>query len=242
MTNNNQNFTYQYKSKEFNFIVPAESFTPTSTSFLLLETLIKLKNSLSFNRTLDLGCGIGFVALMLSKLQINTELIYGSDLSEVSVKAAKDNARNLKVDAEFRCGSLFEPWENEKFDLIINDVSGISSHVIAFSNWFKDVPQSTGQDGTLLTSKVIEESINYLSPSGKLITPILGLQNQSKLIDKLNSVFNKHSLVGEMFWPLNKELASHIEELKKLDSMGLIQLDRRYNLYGWWTRIYLGEK
>jgi hypothetical protein len=44
-----------------------------------------------------------------------------------------------------------------------------------------------------------------------------------------------------MFWPLTKELNTHIEELKKLDKMGMIELDQRYNLYGWWTRIYLGE-
>jgi hypothetical protein len=74
-----------------------------------------------------------------------------------------------------------------------------------------------------------------------MITPILGLQNQDELIKKLGSVFNNFSLINEMFWPLTKELNTHIEELKKLDKMGMIELDQRYNLYGWWTRIYLGE-
>lgn len=236
-----QNFTYKYKSSEYNFIVPPQSFTPTSTSFLLLETLIDQRDALNFQKTLDLGCGIGFVAIMLSKLKVNSNLIFGSDISEMSINAAKENAKNLIVDSEFRCGSLFDPWKNEKFDLIINDVSGISEKVLSLSDWFKNVPQATGEDGTTLTSKVIEESINYLAPSGKMITPILGLQNQDELIKKLGSVFNNFSLINEMFWPLSKELTSHIEELKKLDKMGMIELDQRYNLYGWWTRIYLGE-
>jgi methylase of polypeptide subunit release factors len=74
----NQNFTYKYKSSEYDFVVPPQSFTPTSTSFLLLETLIDQKDSLNFQRTLDLGCGIGFVALMLSKLKVNSNLIFVS--------------------------------------------------------------------------------------------------------------------------------------------------------------------
>ena len=66
-------------------------------------------------------------------------------------------------------------------------------------------------------------------------------QNHDELVKKLGSVFNKISMINEMFWPLTKELTLHIEALKKLDEQGIIELDQRYNLYGWWTRIYLGE-
>ena len=58
-------------------------------------------------------------------LSIRIESYFASDLSTANLTYCKQNAEEFKVPVEIKQGSLFKPWDNYKFDTIINDVSGI---------------------------------------------------------------------------------------------------------------------
>ena len=40
---------------------------------------------------------------------------------------------------------MFQPWTNDKFDLIIDDISAISSKVASLSQWFNNVSCESGE-------------------------------------------------------------------------------------------------
>ena len=134
-------------------------FKPTATTSFLFRDAAKFINKKM--DILDLGCGSGVIAILANKLQQNKKKIYASDISSKAIQYAKKNLDMHKCNFELKKGSLFKPWNNKKFDLIINDVSGISETLAKKSTWFRNVPCRTGLDGTDLTLKVINSSKLY---------------------------------------------------------------------------------
>ena len=55
-----------------------------------------------------------------------------------------------------------------QFDYIIDDVSGISEEIAKISPWFKNVPCTSGIDGTDLVVSVLKEAPKYLKKNGKI--------------------------------------------------------------------------
>ena len=81
--------------------------------------------------------------------------LFASDLASSSIKIIKDNANTNKCDVKVKKGNLFNPWKNQKFDFIINDVSGVAEKIAQISPWFKFTSCKSGKDGTKLTLKVL---------------------------------------------------------------------------------------
>ena len=142
---------YEKYKKSFNF---RGIFTPTLTSELIIKFSEKylLKNQ----RILDLGCGGGIISASLYQKKLN-QSFHLSDLDLLAVKRAKKNLESIKANFTIKQGNLFEPWKKQKFDLIINDVSGVSSHVAKISSWFKNVPIDNSISGTNLLKRVVNK-------------------------------------------------------------------------------------
>ena len=156
------------------------TFKPNLTSSMLLECAAAIANP--HFEVLDLGCGSGYVGLELSK-KIGLKSISCSDLDPNALHAVQKGLDKFNVDVDFRQGSLFEPWNSELFDLIIDDVSGVSKLIAEKSPWFKNVPCESGSCGTRLVNGVIKEAPNFLKKNGKLIFPIISLSKKSKIIN-----------------------------------------------------------
>ena len=101
--------------------VPPGVFLPTYTSTLCIKAAIK--HIAKECALLDLGCGCGVVGVVLAKQSFVRGPIYASDISQVAVDAARENYSLHGIAAEVRRGSVFEPWPNMRFDLVIDDVS-----------------------------------------------------------------------------------------------------------------------
>ncbi len=195
-------------------------FKPNLTSRLLLEQvsdyLAKISPNLSDEISiLDLGTGSGFVAFEL-KEKFSTFRIYASDFSPESIELAIENAFKKDIEIEFRCGDLFDPWGDKTFDVIINDVSGISSELISLGGWFEGVPCETGKDGTLLTEKLLKQAKKFLQPNGVIITPLLSLSSTSKIEELMSNNFRYIEMLQEEIVPLPKidsQMANLIESL-----------------------------
>ena len=128
-------------------------FVPTATSNFLINDFLKLNKNIINKNILDLGCGSGIIAISLNNI-IKKNKFYGSDLSENSILCCKKNFKKFKIKGEVKKGDTFKPWIDYKFDFIINDISGISSIIAKRSQWFNNVPSSSGDDGTKLTIKI----------------------------------------------------------------------------------------
>jgi methylase of polypeptide subunit release factors len=231
-----------FQFKKINFYINNKVFIPTGTSSMLYDAALRY---FSPNKTtLELGCGIGIIGIALSKKKSSKTKIYMSDLSKEACKLAKKNLLKYKINHDLRCGKLFDPWKNAnlKFDLIINDVSGISSQVSKISPWFKNVPCNSGSDGTLLTNLILKKSKNFLSKNGKLIFPIISLSNKKKIITQLKKNFKTFKIISTQKWPFPQEMIKKKNFLINLKKKNLIDFEEKFGTLTFTTDICLAQK
>lgn len=225
------------EKKEFFFETWEDVFHPTDTSNLLIKACRSTINSPK--KILDIGCGCGLVGIVLAKLDLCKGPVYASDISKRAIALADINAKKMSVDYVARSGSLLEPWENEKFDIIVDDVSGISDNIAAISSWYPSgVNCSAGKDGTKWTIKVIEQSRKYLKEGGGLIFPVLSLSNQKKIIQILKKTYSSFELIIKKDWFVPDQIANKTDIFMPMIKDGIIDCQKKYGKWIWSTYIY----
>lgn len=202
-------------------------FTPNLTSKLSFEIAIKkIKNN---SKVLDLGCGSGIIAIGVLKNKKNVKL-YCSDSSDYACRLTERNFKNNILTAEIKKGNLFSPWRNKKFDYIINDVSGISRLIAKKSPWFNSfVPCQTGNDGTKLTLRIINQCKKFLSANGTLQLPLISLSNKNRIIYEAKKNFEKVKIQSTNDWFLPKNMEKYNMYLDKIKSKGYIDFSRKFD-------------
>ena len=169
-----------------------------------------------FNKAVDLGCGCGAIGVSLKKLGIIKNKFYMSDISKKAVLNSKYNLKKNKVTGDVRTGSMFEPWSTHKFDLIINDISAISSDLVKISPWFKKIPCQSGQDGTKLSIDFLKQVLKFSMKNANIAFPVLSLSNEKKITTFAKKKFKNIKLLNSVSWPLPDEMLKH---KKKLDAL-----------------------
>ena len=226
--------------ERLSFLLEDGVFKPTGTSETLITAVQeclrteKVKKVLSL---LDLGCGCGVGGLSLAKLNQSIQLSM-SDFSEAAVSIAKVNAVRLGLNADVRFGSLFEPWNNQKFDIILDDVSGVAAEIAKHSGWFANVPCDAGRDGTDLIISVIKEAPHYLTPGGSFFFPVLSLSNSQKILEAAAESFGELEMVRCTTWPLPQDLVKRADLIDRLIAEGTISLEEKFGLKLWSTQVY----
>lgn len=248
--------TFEYKDKDFgdtHGIVAAtnpEVFYPTSTTTLLLAgvrksvnsdfPLINSKRKAGAASALDLGCGCGIVAVVLAKLILPQAKIYASDISAEAVKLAKRNAEDNQLTIDCRSGSLFEPWAGMKFDLIVDDVAGMSEPIARHSHWYPPhIHSDAGEDGARWIVNILSQAPEFLTPQGQLFFPVLTLSNEAKILDTAQKHFAKVELLAEQWYPLGNDLLPHLALIEGLMARGLVEIKKKGSRWLWATKIYL---
>jgi SAM-dependent methyltransferase len=212
-------------------------FAPTGTS----EEIIK---AVSGNLTkpgalLDLGCGSGIVGFVLYKMGIVSSMLYASDISHHAVKLAKENAKNNNIKCEARSGEIFSPWAENKFDYIVDDISGVSQEIADISPWFKNTACNSGKDGTDLVIDTIRQAPSHLLDGGKFFFPVLSLSNVDKIISCVNEVFENVEKLSHKVWMLPEEMNDHLDRLEELHKKGYIKYEKKFGLVLWYTDVYV---
>jgi release factor glutamine methyltransferase len=213
-------------------------FHPTSTTVLLLRAARRALGQRP-RRALDLGCGCGIVAIVLAKCLPAEASVCASDLSAGAIRLARHNAARQNVSVDCRRGSLFEPWNGDRFDLIVDDVAGVAEPIARLSGWYPpQVPSEAGRDGTRWLSQILAEAPDHLTPGGSLLFPLLTLSRESTILDQARSIFATVDLVEEQWYPLGEELLAHVPLIEELAAEGNVHLERRGSRLCWATRIY----
>lgn len=112
-------------------------------------------------RALDLGCGAGVVALLLSRRAVK---VVATDINPRAVAMTRFNARlNALENVEVREGSLFEPVARERFDLIASQPPFIPQPEGATAGDF----MTGGSLGDELSKKLLEVLPDHLVEGGR---------------------------------------------------------------------------
>mgnify|MGYP005991968505 CR=1 FL=1 len=224
------NFTFQRKIKKLNF---NNIFYPTDTSRLLINSCSKYLKSKQ--KILDLGCGGGVVSYFIHKQKIKQEFFL-SDIDEIALQRAKENLKKKKIKATFLSGSLFKPWKGKKFDLIINDVSGVSSEIVKISHWFKNATSDNTKGGIYFLKKIISQSKKHLNKNSLIFVPIISLSN----VKEAQRFLKKNLKIIELnkfYWPMPKYLVKKIGFLKNLKKKNYIDFEKKYGAWLCYTIV-----
>jgi len=137
---------YNYDSLCYEFISDNGVFSKDKIDYgsrLLVDTY--LKNKKDINNFLDVGCGYGFISIILAKkLNING---IGIDVNNRALKLADENAKLNKVNVEFRESNIYENV-TEKFDLIITNPPIRAGKQVVLTI-LKDASEHLNDDGQL---------------------------------------------------------------------------------------------
>lgn len=230
---------YQIAGGTYTLVSDPEVFTPSLTTSLLTEQVL-LENACVAN-ALDLGCGLGPIAIALAKA--GAKHVSAVDLMSRACELARINVEINGVGDRVTVfqGDLFEPLKGKKFDLIVDDVSGVAAKVARLSRWFPDEVPLGGDDGSTLTVRMLKAVSRHLLPGGKLYFPVLSLSNRTKILSAAQAAFGERlQCVATKQIPFSPELKANLPTLIELRQRGLIQFEQVRSRCFWTLEIYRG--
>tara|TARA_Y100000589_G_C27197225_1_gene647445 strand:- start:6864 stop:7568 length:705 start_codon:yes stop_codon:yes gene_type:complete len=213
-------------------------FAPTATSDFLIKAVAN--NISNVNSLLDLGCGNGIVGITLSKFN-KAKMVYFSDISKEAVKITNENIKLNNCIGNAIYSDIFSNWDSNKFNVIVDDISGISQDVARLSNWFKNIPCDSGEDGCKNIEKVLNQASNYLVEKGIIFFPIISLSNTKKILNIAELNFKKIIKISHNEWFLPDEIGKHFDLLNSLKDKGVIDYCQRFGKLICWTDIYMAS-
>ena len=127
-------------------------------------------------------------------------------------------------------------WKDEKFDLIINDISAINSQ-IAKKYWYnKFIPHDCGKDGLKLSRNFLNTVEKNLNKNGSILMPVISISNHKKLIKIIEKKFKAKLINKRMASPKGLDKGKGCKFLKKK------YIFKKFNTYLCFTKIYKLQK
>ena len=230
---------YRIGDLELQLQRPETAFEPNTTTHKIASVLRGLEGA----DCLDLGCGVGPLAIYCALK--GARRIDAVDACARSCEAAKRNVQRHRTEQLVRvlAGDLYSPVQDESYDLIIDDVSGLASEVAAISGWYPPQIQSGGRDGTDLVIRVLKESPRHLRHGGRIVFPVLSLSASHRVIACANEVFGDgFRVLSTSVIPFPQSLVSSIASLDALREEGMITFWKRGERYVWRLSICEGVR
>ncbi len=184
-----------------------EVFRPT----LISENCAKLTD-LKDKCILDLGCGIGPLAIYFAKN--GARQVSACDIFEKHLEFTRNNAKLNEVDIEIFYSDLFSNVK-EKYDVICCDVSGVDKRVAEMTGWFPgDVPKAD-ETGSNLILKVLDEAQSFLNEGGNLNIATTSFSDMTAIEDKISEKFLNSEVLIKIEVPFSKRLKENLQFLNK---------------------------
>jgi release factor glutamine methyltransferase len=161
----------------FNFHVNRHVLIPRPETEVLIQAALEAIHSFGQRPVplADIGTGSGIIPITLCKL-CDKISFHATEISLEALKVAKKNSDYHKVShqIEFLLGNMFEPLENQKFDIITSNPPYIrSSHIRNLQpeiRFFE--PKAAldgGEDGLFFIKTILHTAPKHLNPGGYLI-------------------------------------------------------------------------
>ena len=165
---------YIVENKEFmglDFKVTTDVLIPRPDTEILVETALKLLQTMENPHILDIGTGSGAIAV---SVLVNIPSAQGTavDISPAALVIAEGNANRHQVTERltFCLGDLFAPVQGQLFNAIISnppyiplaDIGGLTPEV----RQEPSLALAGGEDGLDFYRRIIHEAKNYLAPGG----------------------------------------------------------------------------
>lgn len=212
-----------------------EVFQPNTTTQLLVKSLDNVKGKV----VLDLGCGAGPIAITAALK--GAEKVYAVDIMPEACETTRRNVELNGVSDRVVVlqGNLFEPVRGLKFDIIVDDVSGMAEEVSRISPWYPETIPTGGRDGTIPTILMLRSSPEFLNNSGYLLFPVISLSRSENILSTAVEVYGDrlHHIADKLI-PFCEELLANIELLERLKAEGIINFIQRRSRYLWNLSIY----
>ena len=176
----NEPIAYITKNKEFwryNFKVTKEVLIPRPETEIIVNEVIKLTNSNSSKKILDIGTGSGCILISIIK---ERPKFYGTalEISKKALNVAIFNAKMHHLENKIKFINIdIDKFNNNKYDFIVSnppyinsiDLSRLENNVRFFE---PKIALKAGIDGLSEIKKIIIKSKKLLKKNGKLIFEI----------------------------------------------------------------------
>ncbi|HEY1331521.1 MAG TPA: 50S ribosomal protein L11 methyltransferase [Actinomycetota bacterium] len=229
-----QEYVWEGPGGPFSLELDDGVFRPTSTSRAVASGLVVHEG----DTVIDVGCGSGVLSFVAARL--GAARVYGTDAARQAVACAKRNGERLGLAdiVDFRLGSLFEPLDGIKADVVIGDVSGIPDEIAAVSDWFPG-GFSGGPTGAELPVAMLESAQLHLRPGARLYLPTGSIQDEGAVLRAARRIFGEDRIrkLGERLLPLPGKLSESAVVRRLMDS-GVVNLIRRGSRYLWELRVW----
>lgn len=127
-------------------------------------------------RVLDIGSGSGCIAIVIAR-NLPDATVISVDISPEAIELARCNAVRNEVRVDFRQGSIFEPVQGERFDLIVSNPPYISEADIEklqpeIRDFEPMIALAGGADGLDFYRQIIPLAPDQLTPGGWLLLEV----------------------------------------------------------------------
>lgn len=226
---------YTIGGRDLELRVSGEAFQPTTTTQKIAEA-VEIPEGAT---VLDIGCGIG--PLTITAALRGAKHVYAVDVMPQATALARENADRNGVGDKVTVltGDLFEPVKGMKFDVIVDDVSGIAERASRISTWYPDTIPTGGDDGTDVVLRMIENTPQHLTPTGVLYLPVASLSNVPKIMEYVRKVFgDKIDKMASWKIPFCPELMAAEAEMQADKEAGKIDFEERRSRRVWTLDLF----
>ena len=178
-------------------------------------TLLSEKCALNANfknkNILDLGCGIGPLAIYFAKNGASS--VDAIDIYDEHLRLAKKNADLNKTEVNVFESNLFKNV-SKKYDLICCDVSGVKEEVAKLTGWFPEEVPKADNSGANLILEVIAYSKEFLKNNGELIICTTSFSDEKSIYAAFEKYYpNCYQKIYTEEVPFSKRLNQNIDIL-----------------------------
>jgi precorrin-6B methylase 2 len=225
---------WQGRGGPFTLLLGRQTFPPTHTSREVAEGLVVNPT----DTVIDVGCGCGVLSFVAARL--GAETVHGTELNPEGVAFARRNAERLGLSdvVQIHEGSLFEPLEGIRANVVIGDVSGIPDEIAQISGWFPG-GFSGGPTGAEVPMAMLEQAADHLAPGGRLYLPTASLQDERAVLRTARRIFGEGRMrqLRERLLPLPGKIAES-SVMRRLKESGVVNLIRRGSRQLWRLRVW----
>ena len=183
-------------------------FRPT-----LLSEKCALNTNFKGKNILDLGCGIGPLAIYFAKNGATS--VDAIDVYDEHLKFAKKNTALNMTEVNIFESNLFQNV-SKKYDLICCDVSGVKEEVARLTGWFPDEVPKADDSGANLILEVIANSKEFLNSGGELVICTTSFSDERSIFSAFEKFYpNAYQKIYSEEVPFSKRLNQNIDILDR---------------------------